>query len=226
MTHSYANSRIAIPIAIVVAGALIAGAVLWGTAGGSSGSNAIAEQPGADFRLPNESDHVRGDPDAKVAIIEFSDFECPFCAQLHPTLARIVEENPEIYWVYRHFPLSSIHSRALGASIASECVARLGGNDAFWTFTDTVFANQRNLGNPLYENIATSAGIDLQSFKECLAGKSAATEVAIDGDEAVQAGGRGTPFVVVITANGWLMPFSGALPYEDVRGLVDQALTN
>lgn len=222
-----------IPVAIVIAGFFIAGAVFWASDNGAerSGQQANAQQantrePSGDFRLPNESDHVRGNPDAKVAIIEFSDFECPFCAQLHPTLKRLVDENTEVKWVYRHFPLSSIHSRALGASVASECMAKLGGNDAFWAFADSVFAYQRSLGDSQYEALAVSAGIDASTFKECLADKSIAVKVAQDGDEAVQAGGRGTPFVVVVTASGRLTTFSGALPYEQVSRLIDQAKVN
>lgn len=218
-----------IPIAIVVAGLLIAGAVIF--SGGGSATSTAADNPATnqssdDFRMPDETDHTRGNMGAKVAIIEFSDFECPFCAQLHPTLSRIVEENKDVKWVYRHFPLSSIHSRANGAAIASECVAKLGGNDAFWSFADAVFANQRELGTPLYERLVTDAGVDNSSFKACLADKSIATLVSEDGDEAVQAGGRGTPFAVIVTASGKLMPFSGALPYEQLVGLVDQALIN
>ncbi|MCI0557209.1 MAG: DsbA family protein [Nitrososphaera sp.] len=229
MTHATKTaSNYGIPVAIVIAGILIAGAIFWSTAGGFSTNpqDASARQAGADFRLPSEADHMRGNTDAKVTIVEFSDFECPFCAQLHPTLERIVEENKDVKWVYRHFPLSSIHVRAHGAAIASECAAKLGGNDAFWTFADGVFADQRALGTPLYEKLATDAGIESSSFKACLADKSIASLVSEDGDEAIQAGGRGTPFAVVVTASGRLMPFSGALPYEQLVGLVDQALTN
>jgi len=228
MANSSISSTYGTPVAIVIAGLVIAGAIFWSTAGGSSVDSAevATHQAGEDFRLPNESDHVRGNPDARVSIIEFSDFECPFCAQLHPTLKRIINENTDSKWVYRHFPLSSIHSRALGASIASECVAKLGGNDAFWTFADAVFADQRNLESSQYENLATSVGIDLPSFKVCLLDTSVAEEIALDGNEAIQAGGRGTPFTIVVTASGKLIPFSGALPYEDVKRLVDQALVN
>jgi len=90
-----------------------------------------------------ETDHVAGNPDAPITIIEYSDFQCPFCSRAHPTVARVVEESDgEINWVYRHFPLTNIHPAAYPASVASECVAELAGNDAFWVFTDTLFALQ------------------------------------------------------------------------------------
>ncbi len=232
MLKKYATS-----IAIVVAGALLAGGLYFGgataknlptnTNGGHNRGTTVAEpQPSDAFRLPNDTDHVRGNPDAKVTIVEFSDFECPFCSRFHPTLKRITDENRDVKWVYRHFPLSSIHSRALGAAVAAECVAKLGGNDAFWAFADAAFANQNQLSASFYEELATTAGVGVPAFKACLSDKSIAALVTEDGDEAVQAGGRGTPFAVVITASGRLVPFSGALPYEQVQGLVDQALTN
>lgn len=228
------SNKYATPTAIVVGGALLAGLLFYGgataknlpTTNGHNGLPSARAQTAGDFRLPNDTDHVRGNPDAKVTIVEFSDFECPFCARLHPTIARLVEENTDVKWVYRHFPLSSIHSRANGAAIASECVAKLGDNDAFWTYADIVFSKQHELGLELYEKLATTAGIDSSSFKACLADNSIATLVSEDGDEAIQAGGRGTPFAVIVTASGKLVPFSGALPYEQLVGLVDQARTN
>jgi len=221
-----------VPIAIVVAGLLIAGAVFW-SSGTTSETNrqqantgqAPASEPGGEFRLPNESDHVRGNRDAKVTIIEFSDFECPFCARLHPTLARIIDEDKDVKWIFRHFPLTS-HSRAFGAAVASECIAKLGSNDTFWNFADTVFADQRKLGNTLYEEMARTAGIDTSAFNTCTKDKIIASEVQTDLDEVIDIGGRGTPFVVVVTASGKLTTFSGALPYEQIKSLVDQAHNN
>jgi protein-disulfide isomerase len=223
-----------IPVAIIIAGLLIGSAVFLssdGNVGGTgqnvAGNNQMANhQQIDDFRIPNEDDHVLGNLDAKVAIVEFSDFECPFCARLHPTLSRIVEENSEVKWVYRHFPLSRSHPRALGAAVASECVAKLGGNNAFWEFTDKLFTDQHQLGSSLYEELANEIGLESSAFQSCLSDKSIEDLVAQDGNEAVQTGGRGTPFSVIVTADGKLMPFSGALPYEQIASLVDQALIN
>lgn len=220
-----------VPMAIITAGLLIAGAVFW-SSGTTSETNrqqvtrqAPASEPGGEFRLPNESDHVRGNGDAKVTIIEFSDFECPFCARLHPTLTRLIDEDKDVKWIFRHFPLTS-HSRAFGAAVASECIAKLGSNDAFWNFADTVFADQRKLGNTFYEEMARTAGIDTSAFNTCTKDKSIAGEVQTDLDEVIDIGGRGTPFVVVVTASGKLTTFSGALPYEQIKSLVEQARNN
>ena len=188
--------------------------------------NSGSSQNFDNFRIPDKNDHVRGNPKAKVTIVEFSDFECPFCARIHSTLSRIVEENNDVKWVYRHFPLSQIHSNALSASIASECVAKLAGNDAFWTFADALFNNQRSLGQELYEREAQKLGINLSDFQNCMNDKNIAQIVRDDLDEVTAIGGRGTPFSVAITASGEFIPFSGALPYENIVALIEEALEN
>jgi len=231
MAHTR-NSTTGIAIAIVAAGALIAFALFFSgqgarglpanAGGGHGGTTASA----SDFRLPSAEDHVRGNPDATVTLIEFSDLECPFCAQLHPTLKRIVEERDGVNWVYRHFPLSTIHSSARSAAIASECIAELAGNDAFWTFTDAAFQNQRLLGASWYREQAVGFGIERAAFEGCIGNRSTASNVDIDYNEAIASGGRGTPHVVIVTASGELRPFSGALPYAQISALVDQALAN
>ena len=223
----------ATPIAIVVAGVFIAGALFYG---GQTAANLPTAQHGSasgnrpqaagDFRMPSAEDHARGNLDAPIAIVEFSDFECPFCARFNPALQKIVEENKDVKWVYRHFPLSTIHSRALSAAVASECIARLAGNDAFWSFADDAFANQNKLGDSWYEESATALGIDKSAFSACTSDKNVVADIQADLDEATESGGRGTPYVVIVTQSGRRMPFSGALPYEQVAGLVDQARAN
>ena len=85
-------------------------------------------------------DHIRGSLDADIIIVEYSDFECPFCARFHPTMGQIVNEyDGKVAWVYRQFPLEQIHAKARPLAEGSECVAELGGNDAFWAYTDYVF---------------------------------------------------------------------------------------
>lgn len=219
-----------LPIAVVVAGLFIAGAVVFSGGGGDDAANTasdrVGDQPRGEFRMPNETDHVRGNPNAPIAIVEFSDLECPFCAQIHPTLDRIVRENDDVKWVFRHFPLSTIHSRALSAAVASECIAKLSGNDAFWSFTDAAFENQRQLGDAWYKEQAASFGIDSSEFQSCLNDKRVVSDIQTDLDEATGTGGRGTPYVVVVTPSGKLIPFSGALPYAQVSGVIEQARNN
>jgi len=85
-------------------------------------------------------EHIWGNPDAIVTIVEYSDLECVFCKQFHPVLKRIVEEsNGNVRWVYRHYPITSLHQYAFEKAVASECIAKLKGNDAFWKYSDLLF---------------------------------------------------------------------------------------
>jgi len=228
MKNSTKKGSLSIAASIIVAGIIIAVSLM--LVGRNSGGNVTASgyQGGTntasagDFRLVSEKDHLRGNPDAELTIIEFSDFECPFCARLHPTLKQIIAERNDINWVYRHFPLSSIHSRALTAAVASECVAKLGGNDAFWAFSDILFNNQRDLGDALYERSAQSLGISLNEFSACMNDKEITQIVRDDLSEAVNSGGRGTPFSILVTKDNRLVPFTGALPYENLIALIEQ----
>jgi protein-disulfide isomerase len=87
-----------------------------------------------------DTDHVYGDTNAAIAIIEYSDFECPFCHAVHPTYKQIMEQyDGKVMWVYRHFPLS-FHAGAMPLAIGSECANQLGGNDAFWAYTDAIMS--------------------------------------------------------------------------------------
>jgi len=87
------------------------------------------------------SDHYKGSANPEITIIEYSDFECPFCSRIHGTLEQLVQENNNLTWVYRNLPLG-FHEQAMPAAIAAECVAREEGNEGFWIFTDAIFADQ------------------------------------------------------------------------------------
>ena len=89
-----------------------------------------------------EVDYFKGPADAEITIYEWSDYECPFCARVHPTLQRVVDTYPNVNWTYRHLPLTSIHPQAVPAAAAALCIGQEEGNDAFWSFTDAVFADQ------------------------------------------------------------------------------------
>lgn len=172
-------------------------------------------------------DHVRGAVDPQVVIIEFSDFQCPFCSRLHPTLTRITQEFPDdVAWVYRHLPLTTIHSEAARAAIASECVADLAGNEAFWTFADSLFLNMHRLGTDLYVEHAALLGIDPDTLGECYQNEKIAQRVEADMNEAVAAGAQGTPFMVIIDKEGNKRSLRGALPYEQIQSLVREALAS
>lgn len=231
------KNSLAIPAAIVIAGALIAGAVYW-SARGSSVSVAPQSQAGTDngAALENmtpvkDSDHIRGNPSAPVKIVEYSDMECPFCKRFHPTMQQVMDEygkNGKVAWVYRHFPLDSIHSQARAEATASECANELGGSDAFWKYVDRFFEltpsnDQTNIAVVLPQ-IARETELDEAKFKSCLASGKYDAHIQSDLDDAIATGGNGTPWSIVVTANGKKYPLSGAQPYGAVRQLIELAL--
>jgi len=211
------STNTAIPIAIVIGGALIALGVFL------SGSSPDERAAAGGEPLPAErSEHalIQGDPDAPIKIVEFSDFECPFCGRLHPTLERIVAESDgEIAWEYRHLPLPS-HRNAEAAAYAGECIARLGGTDAFWDFADSAFASQRQFSTAFFEEEAERLGIERSAFRSCVTSDEIADAVATDRDAAISHGGRGTPFSVVVFPDGTTQEVSGALPYAQWEQLL------
>lgn len=235
--QSMNTDKFLVPGAIVLAGLFIAvgiylsqggnaPSVLAGPGGGVQQANEFQNNGSAsaeNVRPVDGDDHVYGNPDAEVVIIEYSDFECPFCARAHPTIKQIVDESDgEVKWVYRHFPLTNIHSNAYRASLASECAAELGSANAFWDFADTIFAGAP-LNDTTYKGIASALGIAEDAFIECIDSERHEGRIASDMENAVQSGGRGTPFSVVINEDGEKFPFSGALPYPQMKAVVDQA---
>ncbi len=97
------------------------------------------------------SDHIFGNPDAPVTIIEYSDYECPFCKQYDPTLKKIVQEsNGSVRWIYRHYPL---HQHSFEKLVAAECVAKIKGNDAFWKYSDLLFGLLKTSNDSVSEQL-------------------------------------------------------------------------
>ena len=230
------NFNMMIPGAIMVAGVIIAGAVIY-----SSGS--IPSTPAADrgqaaapsgaienIKPVTGDDHIRGSIDAPVIIVEFSDLECPFCKRFHATMQQIVDSyDGQVSWVYRHLPLPSIHSKAVAEAEATECAAALGGNDAFWAYIDRIFeVTPSNNGLDLdhLPQIAESVGLDAVKFQECFDERRYKDAVQADLEDAANSGGRGTPYSIVIAANGTKSVIPGAFPYESVKEIVDAALEN
>lgn len=224
----------AIPVAIVVGFGLIAMAIYFGS--GRDATYAPAAAP--EERTGNLSllapitadDHIRGNPNAPLMIVEYSDFDCPFCRSFHLTMQKIMDEygpGGQVAWVYRHFPLTSLHPSAAHIAEASECVAELGGNEAFWTFSDSVFMER---GTNELTNIArlpefaAAAGVDEAAFSACLeSGRHGAT-VQADFDNAVAIGGRGTPHSIIVVGDQKLEITGGAQPYEVVKQMIDGML--
>lgn len=175
-----------------------------------------------------DKDHIRGAKNAKVTLVEFSDTECPFCKRFHSTMKQIVEKYPnDVSWVYRHFPLDSLHSKARKEAEATECAAELGGEEKFWAYLDRLFevtpSNDR-LDLAELPNIASAVDLNRAKFEECLGSGRHAGRVAAQLLDATNAGGDGTPYTVFVSANGEKLPLSGALPFEKIASVIDGVL--
>lgn len=168
-------------------------------------------------------DHINGRTDAQVFLVEYSDLECPFCSRFHATTKQVLEEyGDQVAIVYRHFPLDQLHQNARPAAIASECAAELGGEDAFWSFIDAIYSDQTR-ASALAE-IATEIGLDEASLEQCLENNTFADKVEDSYQGGLAAGVRGTPgnFILNDKGEAWFIP--GALPFETIKQVIDQAL--
>ncbi|MBI2639098.1 thioredoxin domain-containing protein [Candidatus Peregrinibacteria bacterium] len=174
------------------------------------------------------SDHVRGPANAKITLVEFSDTECPFCKRFHSTMQQVLQKYPnDVRWVYRHFPLDQLHSKARKEAEATECANELGGPETFWAYIDRLFEvtpSNDGLDPQQLPIIAAYVGLDKSKFASCLASGKYAQHVADDLAGAEAAGGRGTPYTILLAPDGSKYPLSGALPFEKVAATIEQAL--
>ncbi|OGZ46641.1 MAG: hypothetical protein A3J54_01230 [Candidatus Ryanbacteria bacterium RIFCSPHIGHO2_02_FULL_45_13b] len=243
MNESQRNPYV-IPLSILISGVLIAGAITYvgdggfGKTGGKLGANVgegIPPTPEGGNQLEavlplTSSDHVLGNPSAPVQIIEYSDLECPFCTRFHDTMKQVMDEygkDGKVVWAYRHFPLEQIHPNARPAAIASECAAKLGGSEAFWSFIDGVFGRQeKTLSQSFFSEVAGTIGLDANAFDSCVSSENYAGLIDAHIENAIASGGRGTPFSIIIAKDGSKQVVNGAVPYATLKSQIEQALTN
>ncbi len=229
-----------LPAAIIIAGALIAFAIIWVKKPAPT-PVATDQRPSSQSALVPVSteDHILGNPDAPIKLVEYSDPSCPYCKIFHSTMRQIIEEygpSGQVAWVYRSFPLDNpdaqgriLHPNAGHEAQAQECAAALGGNDAFWKFTHQLYEiTPSDQGKPLDQTelpkIAASIGLDTASFDECLSSGRFADKVEAQYVDGINAGVSGTPFTIVVSSSGTLMPLNGAQPYATVKQMIETLL--
>ena len=225
-----------IPVSIVLAGVCIGAGLYFGGAPVGPVNNVAAnDAPGESAQSSDnvnpitETDHVRGSRDAQVIVVEYSDFDCPYCGRYHDNMSEVMSEyqDGEVAWVYRHLPLASIHPNATGVAVASECVAELGGNDAFWSFTDGYFDATATPGADIAElipELVVAAGVDQAAFTECFESERHVASVQEDLDNAIATGGSGTPWSILIGPTGKTYELSGALPKSSIMQMIQVTL--
>ena len=227
-----------IPASIIIAGILVAGMIYF-TSNNNSSSDSKNENnnpPDSSISIENiepvsKDDHILGNPDASIKLIEFSDLECPFCKSFHNTVVAILEEfgqGDQVAWVFRHFPLTQIHPKALNAAVASECAVEQAGNDAFWKYITRYFSitpSNNNIDLEQLPVMAKDIGLNVDSFNECLISGRYDDKIQSQFQNGLDSGVEGTPYSIIIASNGKKFPISGAQPYETVKSIIEQALS-
>lgn len=196
----------------------------------STSPQPIAEPTPDLTKMPalTDSEHIRGSKDAQVVLVEYSDYQCPFCHRFHPTMQQVVKEfGNKVAWVYRHYPLP-FHPYAQKAAEAGECVAKLGGNDKFWQFTDMAYEKASKDDSVLavdsLVSMAKSIGLDGTKVKACIDSGEMAAKVKSDMDGGSAAGVNGTPGTIVLGKNGKKDFVPGAYPFESVKATIEKVM--
>ncbi len=186
-------------------------------------------QEAKDVPKISKEDHVKGDRSARIALIEYSDLECPFCKSVHPTIKQVLDAyKGQVSWVYRHYPLS-FHANAQKEAEASECAGELGGNDAFWKYVDTLFDRTTSNGTGFALDklvpLAVELGLPEIKFKECLDSGRHEKRIQDQMNGGSQAGVTGTPGNILLdTKTGKTRLIPGAVPFGNFKSAIDEML--
>lgn len=220
------KSSLTVPLAIIIGGVIVAIAVYVSMpkAPATSAGNPALVRP------VSSTDHILGNPAAKVMIVEYSDFDCDYCKTFNETMHQIIANegaDGDVAWVYRQFPLIEIHPNAFSHARAAECVAEVAGNDAFWKFETALFANQPT-DPKTYGILAKESGLTGDAFATCYANSSSALDARImaDRQNALEMGALGTPYSIILVTGKPPMVMAGGYSYDAVKELVARALGN
>jgi protein-disulfide isomerase len=220
------SSKYTVPIAIIIGGAIVAGAVYFSLAqtpktSSGTGNPALVRPVGA-------SDHILGNPAAPIMIIEYADFDCDYCKGFEQTLQKVIANagaDGNVAWVYRQFPLTELHPNALKHAEAAECVAKVSTNEAFWKFADLLYARQP-VDPSQYGTLAAGLGISGSAFTNCYT--NAATEVdariMADRQNALDSGAVGTPYSLIVSPGKVPIVLDGAYTEDALVALINQVL--
>jgi protein-disulfide isomerase len=241
-TATFDKKQLITPIAIIIAGALIAFG-LYATGNNNSVDNkdivkGALQKDAPEVAPVTGSDHVRGSRDAKIVIIEYSDIECPFCKRYHETMKKIFDEyskDNQVAWVYRHFPLVGLHKNAIKEAEATECVAELGGEDKFWEYLDLLYTTTKSndgLDLSTLPDLGAKIGVDKAKLKECIDSGKYTAKIKESIAAGTKAGAAGTPYTV-INFKGESIPLVdetgrglGSIPYDVLKKIIDKMLAS
>lgn len=179
-----------------------------------------------------DDDPIRGDQDAPITIVEFSDFQCPFCARFQiQTLPLILEQyvdTGKVKFVYRDFPIQNSHPNAMPAAVASECAHE---QDKYWQYHDALFENQGVWNNveitsaiTIFKEFATELDLNQEQFNSCLDSGKYIEEINNDLNDGRDYGVSGTPGFFIGNEKIGFVKLNGAQPFEAFKSIIDSQL--
>lgn len=175
------------------------------------------------------SDHIFGDTKARIAMVEYSDLECPFCKDFQTSAHEIMNTyKGRVFWVYRAYPLR-IHLNAQKEAEAAECVAHIGGNEKFWSFIDTIYARTTSNGIGFALNklapLAKEIGVNEKSFNTCLDSGKFSQTVKDQEASGIKQGVTGTPGIFLAdTKTSKKIFIPGDVAYDQIRSMISDML--
>ena len=199
---------------------------------GTSPSQSSSQTSTQLVRASIDDDPMKGDPNAPITIIEFSDYECPFCKRFYENTLPLIEKNyintGKVNFVYRDFPIQSIHPNAIPAALAAECA---DDQNSFWPFHDMIFENkgtwERLEGEKLFNEFgqyAVALGLNLEEFNSCLESNKHLDEIRNDLQDGRNYGVSGTPGFFIGNDNSGYIKVSGAKPYPIFEEILEEML--
>lgn len=234
--HTVRSYKVTTPSAIIIGALLLSVShVFYGIIITTGNSNTQGGQVSFFNGRPlDETYLVTGNTKSDVIVLEYSDTECPFCAQLHPTIKKLEDDyKDKVGFVYRYFPLTQIHPNAFAEAQAIYCVGKTFGAEKQREYINEMFnykLTNKNMTLPPRgkEDLVRSIGLDDKKITSCISGQESSTIVSNSIQEGIQAGVEGTPatFVLLRTKDTYevIALIDGARPYEYFKSVLDQAL--
>jgi protein-disulfide isomerase len=232
--HFFSTIRLTTPSAIIISAIILAGSHLGYGFIMSNGSAPATPTTAFKGRTIDDTDLMTGNKKASVILVEYSDSECPFCAQLHPTIKKIqAEYASKLGFVYRYFPLTQIHPNSFEEARAIHCVGKSSDADKRQAYIDQMFdykfqKQNMTLAKGQKESMAKAIGINDAQFTACMQSQESSDAITASIQDGVTAGVQGTPatFVLIKNRKGYevVSLVDGARPYEFFKATIDDAL--
>ncbi len=221
-------------ITLIMVGAIVAGGILFDHKKSVTIEETSVEKIEYSINPVTNDDHILGNPNADIILVEYSDFRCPYCREFHVTMNQLINEfgkTGNLAWVYRHFPsedaFSNKNSISIIAAQASECVADIGGKQKFWDFIGKIYKDLPvTFDQADLENVAVELGIDKEKYSECLANGKFNEKIQKSIDDGLliykHNSDFGTPYSILLTKTGKQIEIVGSQSYTYIKEIIKQ----